>query len=128
MNNSARISGLAHKLMTQTRRKSQVLPPGIIRFDQGDPFFNTPQPIRSALSDALEAGVVHYADPEGDPPLRSSVAAHLSQRTGRNIAHEQVVITHGATGGLAAAILGVIDPGEGVIIPEPSYSLYADLV
>ncbi len=128
MTGSARISRLAHKLMTQTRRKSQVLPPGIIRFDQGDPFFNTPAPIRAAVADALEAGLVHYADPEGDPPLRNSVATQLSQRTGRGFVPEQVVITHGATGGLAAAILGIVDPGDGVIIPEPSYSLYADLV
>jgi aspartate aminotransferase len=38
------------------------------------------------------------------------------------------VITHGATAALAAAILGTVDPGAGVIIPEPSYSLYSDLV
>src|SRR5262249_27857930 len=52
----------------------------------------------------------------------------LSGRTGRDVAPQQVVITHGATGGLAAAILSLVDPGEAVIIPEPSYSLYADLV
>src|SRR5262249_50230086 len=71
---------------------------------------------------------VHYADPEGDPPLRSSVAAQLRARTGRDLTPQQVVITHGATGGLTAAILGAINPGDGVIIAEPSYSLYADLV
>jgi aspartate/methionine/tyrosine aminotransferase len=128
MNRSSRLSRLAHTLMSQTRRKAWPLPPGGVRFDQGDPYFNTPLPIRAAMSDALEAGVVHDADPGGDPPLRSSVATVLSQRTGRQFHTEQVVITHGATGGLAAAILSVVDPGDGVIIPEPSYSLYGDLV
>jgi aspartate aminotransferase len=128
VNSSKRISRLAHTLMTHTRRKSPQLAPGIIRFDQGDPYYNTPLPIREALMTALDDGVVHYADAEGDPPLRSSVAAHLTGRTGKDVSPHQVVITHGATGGLAAAILGVVDADDGVIIPEPSYSLYADLV
>ena len=114
--------------MLRTRRKPRVVPQGTIRFDQGDPYFNTPEPIRRALSDAFDAGVVHYADSEGDPTLRRRVAERVSERSGRWYEQQQVTITHGATGGLAAAILGTVDPGDGVIIPEPSYSLYADLV
>lgn len=123
-----RASRLAVNLASLTRRKTQLLPPEVIRFDQGDPYFNTPEPIRRALTEAIEAGTVHYADPEGDPELREAVARHLCQRTGRPCGPEQTVITHGATGALAAAILGTVDPGDGVIIPEPSYSLYSDLV
>jgi aspartate aminotransferase len=128
MSQSSRSSRLATNLMLQTRRKAQVVPPGTIRLDHGDPYFNTPEPIRRALSDAVDAGVVHYADPEGDPLLRKHVADRVSERSGRWHEQQQVTITHGATGGLAAAILGTVDPGDGVIIPEPSYSLYADLV
>ena len=128
MNQTSRSSRLATNLMLRTRRKPRVVPQGTIRFDQGDPYFNTPEPIRRALSDAVDAGVVHYADPEGDPTLRRRVAERVSERSGRWYEQQQVTITHGATGGLAAAILGTVDPGDGVIIPEPSYSLYADLV
>jgi aspartate/methionine/tyrosine aminotransferase len=121
-------SKLAVGLVAQTRRKAQSLPRGVIRFDQGDPYFNTPLPIRRALAEAVDSGVVHYADPEGDPGLRQAVAQRISERTGRPYAPERTVVTHGATAALAAAILGTVDPGDGVIIPEPSYSLYSDLV
>jgi aspartate aminotransferase len=38
------------------------------------------------------------------------------------------VVTHGATGALAAVVLAMVGPGDRVVIPEPAYSLYADLV
>src|SRR5262249_20345074 len=128
MNHQVRASRLGLNLMSLTRRKSQVLPPGAIRFDQGDPHFNTPEPIPRALSAAVEAGIVHYSDPEGDPELRAAVAERVSARSARTYAAEQVLVTHGATGALTAAILGTVNPGDGVLIPEPSYSLYSDLV
>jgi aspartate aminotransferase len=128
VNHEVRASRLGLNLMSLTRRKSHILPPGAIRFDQGDPHFNTPQPIRSALAAAVEAGIVHYSDPEGDPELRSAVASNVSSRSARCYGDEQVLITHGATGALTAAILGTLNPGDSVLIPEPSYSLYSDLV
>src|SRR5439155_1297121 len=40
----------------------------------------------------------------------------------------QVLVTHGASGGLAAAISAIVDPGDVVVLPDPTYSLYADAV
>jgi aspartate aminotransferase len=128
MSEPRRPSRLAVSLNSLTRRKNLPLPEGAIRFDQGDPYFNTPAPIRRALAEAVDSGMVHYADPEGDPELRRVVAQRISERTGRAYAPRQTVITHGATAALAASILATVDPGAGVIIPEPSYSLYSDLV
>ena len=53
-----------------------------------------------------------------------SRSAHL----GSGLHRRQVLITQGGTGGLAATILGIVNPGDRVVIPEPTYSLYADLV
>ena len=55
MNQTSRSSRLATNLMLRTRRKPRVVPQGTIRFDQGDPYFNTPEPIRRALSAASVA-------------------------------------------------------------------------
>jgi len=55
MNQTSRSSRLATNLMLRTRRKPRVVPQGTIRFDQGDPYFNTREPIRRALSAASVA-------------------------------------------------------------------------
>ena len=109
-------------------RAVRALAPGTVRLDNGDPDFNTPAPIREAHAAALAGGEVHYAHPQGTSALRAALAARVASVSGRPHGPEQVVVTHGATAALAAAILATVDPGDRVILPEPTYSLYADLV
>jgi aspartate aminotransferase len=111
-----------------SRRAIRALAPGTVRLDNGDPDFNTPAPIREAHAAALAAGQVHYAHPQGTPVLRGALAAQVQGLAGRPFGVEQIVVTHGATGALTAAILATVDPGDRVVLPEPTYSLYADLV
>lgn len=111
-----------------SRRAIRALAPGTIHLDNGDPDFNTPAPIREAHAAALAAGEVHYAHPQGTPALRGALAAKVQGVAGRPFGVEQLVVTHGATGALTASILATVDPGDRVILPEPTYSLYADLV
>jgi aspartate aminotransferase len=114
--------------LESSRRAFRTLAPGTVRLDNGDPDFNTPAPIREAHAAALAAGEVHYAHPQGTPALRGALAAELQTVAGRPFGSEQIVVTHGATGALTASILATVDPGDRVILPEPTYSLYADLV
>jgi aspartate/methionine/tyrosine aminotransferase len=118
-------SRLADRLAA--RRKASKLPAGTVRLDNGDPDFNTPEPIRNAHRAALDAGRVHYENPQGSPTLRAALAR---AKTGPNHTFDpdDVVVTHGASGALAAAVLATIDPGDQVLLPEPTYSRYADLV
>ena len=94
----------------------------------GEPDFATPQVIVDAAFAAVAAGYTHYAHSEGDPELREALAHTVSAAAGETYASSQVLVTHGATGGLAASILATVSPGDRVVIPEPTYSLYADLV
>jgi len=73
-------------------------------------------------------GATHYAPSAGDPRLRERIASDLSALSARPFAAEDVLVTHGGTGGLATVILGAIDPGDRVVVHDPTYSLYADLV
>lgn len=101
--------------------------PGVVSLLNGDPDFATPEHIRRALADAVEAGLTHYGNNQGDPELRATLAERLSR--GREpFAPEQIAITHGSTGAISAATLAIVNPGERVLIPTPTYSLYADLV
>ncbi len=118
--------------MVQDLRRRSLRPatrpgPELISLAQGDPDFPTPEHISQALTDALAAGATHYAQLVGDPELRAALGEQMAEIAGRPYGVDQVTITHGANGGLAATILALVDPGSRVIIPEPTYSLYADL-
>jgi aspartate aminotransferase len=103
-------------------------PPGTVSLAMGEPDFDTPGEIVDAAVTALRDGHTRYTDPLGDADLRDALAVAVTQRAGAPFTRDQIVVTHGASAGLAAAIVGLVSPGDRVVIPEPTYSLYADLV
>ena len=115
------------RIEATSQRPSRRPGAGVISLASGDPDFETPDYIRKALIDAISAGYSHYADGQGDPELRGALASLASGNAGTEIAANQVLVTHGGSAALTAAILGTVNPGERVLIPEPTYSLYADL-
>jgi aspartate aminotransferase len=100
----------------------------LVSLAMGEPDFDTPAPIRAAAEAALAAGLTHYAPLLGDPELRTAIDEFVLAPTRAAGVHDEVLITAGGTGGLATAILGLISPGDKVVIPDPTYSLYADLI
>jgi aspartate aminotransferase len=100
----------------------------IIQLARGDPDFATPSHIKLALYEAVAQGYTHYADHRGDPELISIISQELTARGGCRYSPGNVLVTHGASGALAASILALIRPGQRVLIPTPTYPLYADLV
>ncbi|TCP39369.1 aspartate aminotransferase [Tamaricihabitans halophyticus] len=101
---------------------------GVVSLAMGEPDFATPRMIVDAAIDALHNGHTHYTDFAGEGQLREALAQQASATAGRPYAPESIVVTHGASGGLASTILGLVNPGDRVVIPAPTYSLYADLV
>ena len=117
------------ELRRRSRRPALApAPPGAISLAMGEPDFPTPPPVIEAAVAALRDGNTHYADQKGLPELRAALASRLPAHPGRTWTADDVVVTHGATAALAAAVLAMIGPGDRVVIPEPAYSLYADLV
>jgi Aspartate/tyrosine/aromatic aminotransferase len=100
----------------------------IVSLAMGEPGFDTPPSVRLVAHAAIESGHTHYAHPNGDPELRQALADTLNREHATPFTDQDVLVTHGGTGGLAAAILAVIDPGDIVVLADPTYSLYADLV
>ncbi|MEU3616194.1 aminotransferase class I/II-fold pyridoxal phosphate-dependent enzyme [Streptomyces sp. NPDC006872] len=101
---------------------------GLISLAMGEPDFATPPRVRAAAAQALEAGHTHYTDPQGDPELRAALAERVGGLKGSGVTPGQVLVTHGGSAALAAAILAVVNPGDRVVFPDPTYSLYSDLV
>ena len=89
----------------------------------GEPDLNTPEEIKAAAIAAITADQTHYAPNQGTLELRQAVADFESRR-GNETKPEQVLITIGACQALFTALLGILNPGEEVIVPTPGFSLY----
>jgi aspartate aminotransferase len=100
----------------------------LVSLAMGEPDFDTPAQVRAAAARALEDGFTHYSPLLGELVLREELAARIGQLLGGVASPDDVLITQGGTAGLSAAILGIVNPGDKVVIPDPTYSLYADLV
>lgn len=97
--------------------------PGCVMLTIGEPDFDTPEVIKAAACAALAAGHTHYAPNQGTVALRKAVADYETGR-GHTVTPEQVLITVGATHALFTALLGILNPGEEVIVPTPGFGLY----
>ena len=101
--------------------------PGCIKLTIGEPDFATPEPIKTAAKLALDADRTHYAPNQGNADLRSAIAAAETAR-GNAVTADQVLITLGATQALFTALLGILNPGEEVIVPTPAFPLYESII
>jgi aspartate/methionine/tyrosine aminotransferase len=96
----------------------------IIHLEIGEPDFDTPEPIVRAGIDWLRNGATHYSPVPGVWDLRAAIAAHLSSQHGQHIDPRHVLVTPGAKMMIFAIIQSVVDPGDEVICPDPSYPAY----
>ena len=76
---------------------------------------------------ALDAGETHYPPFAGIPALREAIAADASARKGFPVEPSQVFVTVGGKGVMLYAILGLVDPGDEVLVPDPGYPIYESL-
>lgn len=100
--------------------------PGCIKLTIGEPDFDTPENIRAAAIASLNAGQTHYSANQGAEDLRKAIAEYET-RKGLVCDASQVILTVGATEALLTAFVGVLNPGEEVIIPTPAFPLYDSL-
>ncbi|MFD7506500.1 pyridoxal phosphate-dependent aminotransferase [Streptomyces sp. NPDC059850] len=119
----------AARIAAASRRTQQPQSKGdLVSLAMGEPGFDTPQAVTEAAHASLRAGRTHYSPLLGEPPLREALAEKLTGIAGAPVSASDILITQGGTAGLAASILGIVNPGDKVVIPDPTYSLYADLV
>src|SRR5918994_1543261 len=76
---------------------------------------------------ALDEGETHYAPFPGIPELREAIAADVAKRKAVEADPSQVFVTVGGKGVMLYAILGLVDPGDEVIVPDPGYPIYESL-
>ncbi len=97
--------------------------PGCAMLTIGEPDMDTPEAIKAAAIAALNNNQTHYSTNQGSPELRKAVAAYETAR-GNQTSEDNVLITIGACQALFTALLGILNPGEEVIVPTPGFALY----
>jgi aminotransferase len=99
---------------------------GAVSLAQGFPDFPAPAELKDAAAAALHADVNQYAITWGARPLREAIATKTARfHPGWDLDPEtQITVTCGATEGMIAAMLGLLDPGDEVIVFEPFYENY----
>ncbi len=93
----------------------------------GEPEFDTPKPIVEAAKTALDSGFTHYTENRGNAALRRAIAAFEAEKRGLTYDENEVIVTAGATEAIFIAMMGVLNPGDEVIIPVPAFSLYSTI-
>ena len=97
-------------------------------FGAGEPDFDTPDHIKQAAIEALQAGFTKYTPSAGIPELRAAIAEKLAADNGLTYRASQIIVSNGAKHSCYNAILATCQPGDEVIIPAPYWVSYPEMV
>jgi len=98
---------------------------GLVRFELGEPDFNTPSRIRDAAKRALDSGFTHYTSSRGLLELRREIARKLDEDNGIVASPDgEIVVTAGACCAVYLAMLALVNPGDEVLLPDPAWPAY----
>jgi aspartate aminotransferase len=96
----------------------------IIHLELGEPDFHPSAPVVDAMRAAVAAGRDRYVSTRGIPPLREAIAEYLKRTRKLDVATEEVLVAPGCKMALALAMMALIEPGDEVLYPDPSFPIY----
>ena len=100
-----------------------------VNLGQGFPDADGPASVLDSAREAIAAGANQYAPGNGVAVLRQAIARHQQRHYALELDPDrQVVVTTGCTEGIAAALLGLVDPGDEVVVLEPYYDSYVAMI
>ena len=118
-----RVTGLGTTIFAEMSELAQST--GSVNLGQGFPDTDGPAEVLEQAVHALRTGHNQYAPGRGVAPLRQAIADHQRTHYGIELDPErEVLVTTGATEAIAAALLGLVDPGDEVVALEPYYDSY----
>ena len=128
---SRRVQNIAPSLTVEIdtlAKKLKAEGKDIVSLGAGEPDFDTPKEIREAGKSAIDEGKTRYTAPQGILEVRKAVARKLLEQDGLRYSPEQIVMTSGAKHAIFNSLLAIINPDDEVIIPEPYWVTYPELV
>ena len=99
----------------------------VISFGVGQPDIPTFDHIIEAGKRALDERFTGYTETAGIPELREAIADYLNERYGAGVRPSEVIVTTGAKTAIFLALAAYLDPGDEIIVPEPSYPAYPEV-
>ncbi len=100
----------------------------VIHFEVGEPDFPTPESIVNEAIKSIKEGDTKYTHSLGIPELRRAISESYNKNYGVNINPARVVITMGSSPALYLSIISLIEPGEEVVITDPHYACYPQII
>ena len=100
----------------------------VINLAGGEPDFDTPAPALLKGIQGLTNGHTHYTASRGIPLLRNRLAKKLREENGIDCTAENILVTPGGKAAIYSAVRTLINPGEEVLIPDPSWVSYGPIV
>src|ERR1700676_633338 len=96
----------------------------IIHLELGEPDFHPAAPVVDALRDAAASGRDRYVSTRGIPALRAAIANYLRRTRRLEVGSEEVLVAPGCKMALSLAMMALIEPGDEVLFPDPSFPIY----
>jgi aspartate aminotransferase len=100
----------------------------VLSFSQGEPDFDTPEPIKAAGIQAVRDGKTKYTAASGLPEIKDAIIAKLKRDQGLDYEPDNILVSCGAKHSIFNAHMALINPGDEVIIPAPYWVSYPDQV
>lgn len=114
--------------MTQKARELKAQGKDVLSFSAGEPDFDTPQVIKETAIRAINEGKTKYTAVAGIPELQKAICDKLKRDNGLQYSPNHVVISNGAKQSLYNLFAILLNPGDEVIIPNPAWVSYPEMV
>ena len=125
--NSIEMSGGLYDIF-QKSLKMEAQGREIYHLEIGRPDFDSPEEAKKAAIDALNKGFVHYTPMSGIDELRAAISEkEYRDNKITSDPNSEIMVTAGACEALLSIMLGILDPGDEIIIPSPYFSAYSDM-
>lgn len=114
--------------MSERVREARAGGRQIIALSSGDPNIPTDPRIIDAAERALRSGATHYTSSSGEPALRLAIQQRELERSGVHYASEDIIVTPGGKFAVLSALMGVVEPGDEVLVPQPGWVSYGPCI
>lgn len=102
--------------------------PDMIRLTLGEPDFPTPEHVKQAAIQAIQANFTNYTPNAGMPELLAAASSYFQDKYNLEYSTNEIIVTVGATEAISVALQTILEPGDEVILPDPIYPGYEPLI